>query len=156
MPDDEQDFDELAADLALDAKESYEVAREEQHALLDDVAKEEGADVLETQATIRENTVPVSGRLNGDLFDRMGELDERVERIERGDARAYEVSETADELAQLLADLIDDPEFTKAGAYNTYRESGIEPLGVILEAVFEALKAEEERRQGAADGFRAT
>ena len=49
MSDADPDFDEIAADLAQDAKESYESSKENQHALLDAVAEQDGAPLLETQ-----------------------------------------------------------------------------------------------------------
>ena len=148
------DFDELAADLAQDAKESFKENREEQAAFLDAVADDEGAEVLETTASIKGHSVPVSARLNGDVMDAMGRIDSRLERIEREEARAYEVSDTADDVAQLLADVTDDPALTKREFYRQYEAHGIGPLGVVLERVMNALKVERERQEGAADGFR--
>ena len=151
---DKPDFDELAQDLVEDATQEFEQSREEQAAFLDAVADEEGAEVLETTASIKGHSVPVSARLNGDVMDAMGRIDSRLERIEREEARAYEVSDTADDVAQLLADVTDDPALTKREFYRQYEAHGIDPLGVVLEEVFEALKTEKERREGAADGFR--
>ena len=151
---DKPDFDELAQDLVEDASQEFEQSREEQAAFLDAVADEEGAEVLETTASIKGHSVPVSARLNGDVMDAMGRIDSRLERIEREEARAYEVSDTADDVAQLLADVTDDPALTKREFYRQYEAHGIDPLGVVLEEVFSALKTEKERREGAADGFR--
>ena len=151
---DKPDFDELAQDLVDDASQEFEQSREEQAAFLDAVADEEGAEVLETTASIKGHSVPVSARLNGDVMDAMGRIDSRLERIEREEARAYEVSDTADDVAQLLADVTDDPALTKREFYRQYEAHGIDPLGVVLEEVFKALKTEKERREGAADGFR--
>ena len=151
---DKPDFDELAQDLVDDASQEFEQSREEQAAFLDAVADEEGAEVLETTASIKGHSVPVSARLNGDVMDAMGRIDSRLERIEREEARAYEVSDTADDVAQLLADVTDDPALTKREFYRQYEAHGIDPLGVVLEEVFSALKTEKERREGAADGFR--
>ena len=148
------DFDELAADLAQDAKESFKDYLEEQAAFLDAVAADEGAEVLETTASIKGHSVPVSARLNGDVMDAMGRIDSRFERIEREEARAYEVGDTADDVAQLLADVTDDPALTKREFYRQYEAHGIGPLGVVLERVMNALKVERERQEGAADGFR--
>jgi len=150
------DLDALAADLATDAQQSFEANREEQTAFLDAVADDEGAEVLETTATIKGHSVPVSAKLNGEVMDRMGAIDDRLERIEREDARAYEVSEVADNVSQLLADVTDDAALTKREFYRQYEAHGIDPLGVVLEGVFEALKTERERKSGAADGFRKT
>ena len=151
---DNPDFDELAQDLVDDASQEFEQSREEQAAFLDAVAADEGAEVLETTASIKGHSVPVSARLNGDVMDAMGRIDSRLERIEREEARAYEVSDTADDVAQLLADVTDDPALTKREFYRQYEAHGIDPLGVVLEAVFAALKEEKERVEGHADGFR--
>ena len=155
MSDAEPDFDEIAADLALDAKESFEQSREEQEAFLETVAEEEGAEVLETQCNlIGDYTVPLKAKLDGDLMDAMGRIDDRLQRLQGKQGRAYEINETADEVSQLLADVIDDPEWHKSKFYAAYQSEGLDPLGVMLERAFESLKQERERRNGTADGFR--
>lgn len=152
---DEQDFDEIAADLALDAKKSHKQNKQEQQEFLDTVSEEEGADVLETQCNIMgDYVVPLRAKLNGDLMDAMGRIDARLERLENEEGRAYEFSETADEASQLLADAIDDPEWHKAKFYAAYENEGLKPLGVMLNRVFTNLKEERERRRGVSDGFR--
>jgi len=147
--------DELAddaADLILEADDQLRQNREEQQEFLDTVAEEEGAEVLETTCNlIGDYTVDLKAQLNGELMDKMGRIDDRLERIQAKDARAYEISDTADEVSQLLADVIDDHKDT---FYQAYRENGLEALGLMLERCFEALKAEKERREGTADGFR--
>ena len=155
MSDAEPDFDEIAADLAQDAKESFEQSREEQEAFLETVAQEEGAEVLETQCNlIGDYTVPLKAKLDGDLMDAMGRIDDRLQRLQGKQGRAYEITETADEVSQLLADVIDDPEWHKSKFYAAYQSEGLDPLGVMLERAFESLKQERERRNGTADGFR--
>ena len=155
MSDAEPDFDEIAADLALDAKESFEQSREDQEAFLETVAVEEGAEVLETQCNlIGDYTVPLKAKLDGDLMDAMGRIDDRLQRLQGKQGRAYEITETADEVSQLLADVIDDPEWHKSKFYAAYQSEGLDPLGVMLERAFNSLKQERERRNGTADGFR--
>ena len=155
MSDAEPDFDEIAADLAQDAKESFEQSREEQEAFLETVAEEEGAEVLETQCNlIGDYTVPLKAKLDGDLMDAMGRIDDRLQRLQGKQGRAYEITETADEVSQLLADVIDDPEWHKSKFYAAYQSEGLDPLGVMLERAFNSLKQERERRNGTADGFR--
>ena len=150
-----QDFDEIAADLALDAKQSHEDNLQEQQEFLDTVAEEEGADELDTKCNLMgEYVVPVKAKLNGDLMDAMGRIDARLERLQNEEGRAYEFSETADEASQLLADAIDDPEWHKSKFYRAYENEGLKPLGVMLDRVFTSLKEERERRRGTADGFR--
>ena len=146
---------EDAADLILEADDQLRQNRQEQQEFLDTVAEEEGAEVLETSCNlIGDYTVDLRAQLNGELMDKMGRIDDRLERIQSNDARAYEISDTADEVSQLLADVIDDSEWRKDTFYQAYRENGLDPLGVMLERAFEQLKAEKERREGTADGFR--
>lgn len=153
----ESELDQLAADLARQTDNKFEQHKEEQEEFLATVAEEEGAEVLETKCNlIGEYVVPLKAKLDGELMDTMGHLDARVERFETGEARGYEISETADDISQLLADVIDDPEWHKSKFYKAYESEGLDPLGVMLERVFESLKAERERQQGAAEGFRPT
>jgi hypothetical protein len=156
MPDtDKQDFDEVAADLALDAKESHEENLQEQEEFLDTVAEEEGAEVLETKCNIiGDYVVPLKAKLDGELMDAMGRIDARLERLEQGQGRGYEFSETAEEVSQLLSDVIDDREWHKSKFYKAYKAEGLDALGVMLERAFNSLKKEKERRAGTADGFR--
>jgi hypothetical protein len=151
----DDDLADAAGELILEAEQQYQQNQAEHEAFLDTVAEEEGTEVLETECNlIGEYTVPLKAKLNGELMDQMGHLDSRVERFERGEARGYEISETADEISQLLADVIDDHEWHKRKFYDAYESEGLDPLGVMLERVFEALKQERERREGTADGFR--
>jgi hypothetical protein len=154
-PSKDEQLDALAEDLVAQAESKYEETQEAQQEFLESVARESGAEILETQCNlIGEYTVPLKAKLTGDIMDRMGGLEDRLERMQAGDAAAYEVGETADAIAQILADIIDDPEWHKSKFYAAYEAEGLGPLGVMTERVFESLKQERERRQGAADGFR--
>jgi len=149
------ELDEFAAQLAAETDDKFEDNREKQDEFLDTVAEEEGAEVLETTCNlVGDYTVPIKAKLDGELMDAMGRIDGRLERLGNEDARAYEISETADEVAQLLADVIDDSEWHKSLFYEVYENEGLRPLGSMLERAFESLKDERERRQGVADGFR--
>lgn len=155
MSDDDPDFDEIAADMALDASQAYEENLADQEDFLDTVAEEEGAEVLETQCNlIGEFTVPLKAKLNGEIMDELGHIHEKLERLEDGDGAAYEISEAADQAAQLLADVIDDPSWHKSKFYKAYEAEGLDPIGVMIERVFDALRNEQDRRRGTADGFR--
>lgn len=151
--------DELAdeaAELIQETKEQHEQNRKEQQEFLDTVAEEEGAEVLETKCDIHGHTVDVSAKLNGALMDAMGRVDDRLERIDNQEARAYEISATAEEVSDMLETVTEDKQLHKDAFYREYEKHGIEVLGVILQEVFESLKKEKKRRQGAADGFRKT
>jgi len=90
------------------------------------------------------------------VIDRLGQIDARLERVQSGDAPAYEISEVADDVSQVLADVIDGDSWTKQRFYEAYRAEGVDPLGVMLKRVFESLQEERERMEGSADGFRPT
>lgn len=153
---DEDELDQFAADLAKQTEQKFQQSKEEQQEFLETVAEEEGAEVLETSCNIiGDYTVDLRAKLNGEVMDAMGRIQDRLERLEGSDAAAYEVSEAADEVAQLLADVIADSEWHKRKFYAAYEAEGLDPLGVMLDRVFNELKQEKERREGAADGFRA-
>ena len=154
MSDAEPNYDEIAADLALDAKESYDSSKENQHALLDAVAEQDGAPLLETQCTIYGETIPVSGRLTGELIDRITALDTRAKEMADKGGSGAEFRDIINDVTQIAADLIDDDELTQRELYKVYRDNGVKPLRTILMDVFESLQKEEERVRGDADGFR--
>jgi len=150
--------DELAdeaGEMLLEMEAEYEEKMAEQEAFLETVAEEEGSEVLETKCNlIGDYTVPIKAKLNGELMDRLSHMDARVERFENGEARGYEITETADEISQILADVVNDDSWGKEKFYAAYEQEGLAPLGVMLERAFESLKEERERQQGAAEGFR--
>jgi len=151
----DDDLADDAADLILETEEAYQERQAEHEEFLETVKEEEGAELIETTCTlIGDYTVAVRAKLDGELMDRMSHLDARMERFENGEARGYEISETADEVSQLLADLIDGDDWTKRKFYSAYEAEGLDPLGVMLERVMNAVKDERERREGVADGFR--
>jgi len=153
--DEDARLDDLAQELVEDTQDKYEETQAAQAEFLESVAEESGAEVLETQCNlIGEYSVPLRAKLSGDIMDRMGALEDRLERMESGNAAAYEVGETADEISQILADIIDDPEWHKSKFYKAYEAEGLAPLGVMTERVFESLKDERDRRRGTANGFR--
>lgn len=118
------------------------------------VQSESSTDVLETTAQIAGDiTVDVSARQNGELIDRIGEIERQLQSV--GDnGGVHKVSDAADEAAQLLADLVDDAELTKDEFYTVYRREGFEMLMTMFERISDAIESEAERRRGAADGFR--
>jgi len=151
------DFEQKAVALQQEAQQDYQEQRQEQEEFLQTVKEEEGADTLETECNIvGDYVVPLKAKLDGALLDEMGEMDARLERLQEGEGRAYEFGEAADRASQMLADVINSPEWRKDTFYKSYEEEGLEPLGAMLERAFESLKAEKERQEGAAEGFRAT
>jgi len=150
----DDDLADEAGELILETEEAYQEQKAEQHDLLDAVAEEDGAPLLETKCDIHGVTVPVSGRLTGAFVERVEDLDAEAKRRADGESEQTGVSDIVRELADIIADLIDDPELTAAGVYQTYRQEGVGPVRTILEKVMAALQQEEERVRGTADGFR--
>ena len=151
----QDDLAEDAAELIAEAGEALQQKRENQDELLDAVSENEGAKVLETQCNIMGDiTVPLRAKLNGELIDRMGQVEHRLERVQSEEGSTYDVSEAADDAASLLADSIDSAEWDKGMFYEAYREEGLQPLGEMLKRAFESLQQERERQEGAAEGFR--
>lgn len=153
---DDAELDQIAGEMAQSAKHTFEERREEQAEILDAVREESDALVLEPTCNIlADYTVPLKAKMNGELIDRMGSIHEQGTRIEENPEEAFhEVSDVADQMSQLLADAINDPEWSKSLFYQVYREEGFDPLYGMLEEVMDALKAERERKQGVAEGFR--
>jgi len=141
-------------ELVEETNDRYQEQQEAQEEFLQAVSKEEGAEVLETTVTlVGDYTVDVSAKLSGRLNDRIGHIQERAEAAQEN-GRVYEISEVADDAAQLLSDLIDNSEYTKAMFYSIYEREGLDVLGQFAETIFNGLEAEKDRRRGTADGFR--
>lgn len=157
-PTKDDDLADAAGELILEANEQLEQNRQEQKQFLDAVSEEEGAEVLETQCNlIGDITAPLSAKLNGELIDRMSDVQETGKQIEANpEAEGHKVSRVADEMCLILADVVDDSTLDKSTFYQAYREEGLDPMLTMLDRAFESLKDERERRQGVADGFRAT
>jgi len=148
------ELDEFAAQLAAETDEKFESRKEDQHALLEAAAEEDGAPLLETQCEIYGEVVPVSGRLTGELIDRTTQLDKTAKAISNGDKDPSELLHVIREITEICADLIDDEELTQQELYKLYRAEGVKPLRRITDEVMGALQKERERVSGDADGFR--
>lgn len=147
-----------AAELIQETNARYEERRREQREFLDTVSEEEGEEVLETKCNIvGEYVVPLRAKLNGEIIDKLGNMQARIQRLDEADpedARVHDYGDAADEAAQILDDVIDDPDYNKQLFYDAYRDEGLLPLGTMLERCFESLQEERERMEGIADGFR--
>jgi len=151
---DADEADAFAAELAQETDEKFQSNKEDQHALLEAAAEEDGAPLLETKCEIYGEVVPVSGRLTGDLIDRVTQLDNTAKAVADGEEDAGELQTIISELTGICADLIDDDDLTQSELYKLYRAEGVTPLRTITENVMSALQQEDERVSGAANGFR--
>lgn len=147
---------EDAAELVMETNRKYQENKADQEAFLETVAEEEGTAPIQTECNlIGDYTVPLKAKLNGELIDRMSAVQAQGKRIEQHpEAEGHKVSEVADRACQILADVIDDPEWHKDKFYAAYQAEGFDPLLTMLDRVFDSLKTERERMEGAADGFR--
>jgi len=153
----DDDLADEAGELILEANEELEQRRAEQEAFLETVEEETDAPVVETPCNIiGDYTVDIRAELDGELTDRLGEMEARLERVDAGEGHAYDITEVADETSQMLADLITDPTWDKETFYEAYERTGHEALLEMFTEVFNAIKSERERQEGAAEGFRAT
>jgi len=153
----DDDLADDAGELIPEANEELEQRRAEQEAFLETVEEETDAPLVETPCNIiGDYTVDIRAELDGELTDRLGEMEARLERVDAGEGHAYDISDVADETSQILADLIEDPTWDKGTFYEAYERTGIEPLLEMFEGVFSAIKSERERQEGAAEGFRPT
>lgn len=142
-------------ELLEKTNERYEEQQEQIEKFHEAVKSESDAEVIETETNlVGEIVVPVSAKQNGDLIDRMGAIEERLERVERENRGTYEITDAAEDASQLLADVVDEPGLDKQEFYKVYRSEGLEELGKMLETAFGAIQTEAERRAGAVDGFR--
>ncbi len=149
------DKDQKALELIEQAEEKHQKRQQEQQEFLDAIADESEAKIIETTAKLAEGfTVEVSAKRNGELMDRMGHIEEKLEYVEDKKHGTYKISEAADDASQLLDDLVEDNSLDKETFYQVYRSEGLETLGTLLERAFDAIEQEVERRQGTADGFR--
>jgi hypothetical protein len=149
-----QDQDNIQ-DLMEKTDERYEERQEDIADFHQAVQEESETEVIETTCNIvGDVTVGVTAKRNGELMDRMGHIEERLEYVETEKQGTYNITEAAQDAAQLLADVVDDPELTQGEFYKVYRGEGLEELGKMLKTVFSSIEKESERRRGAADGFR--
>jgi len=151
----DDDLADEAGELILEANEQLEQRRAEQEAFLETVAEEKDVEVLETPCNILgDYTVTVRAELNGHLMDRIGDLMQQLEAARSGDLPMYESGNLAEDISDLLADVIVDDGWTANRFYAAYEQTTLEALGEMLVTAFTALSEERERRSGAADGFR--
>lgn len=152
----ESEYEEKRQALIEDAKQDYSEKKEQQNELKEAVASEHAGDKIETTANLAGDiTVDISLFLDGELMDRMADVEAEIEAWENDDPSFRGASEVADNCAQVLADVVEEPHMTKAYFYEVYQETGLEGLGGLVENVFTSIEKEQERMQGAVDGFRA-
>ena len=149
------DVDAQIGELVEETRERHEEREQTQEEILNAVAEESDTAELETTVNLVGNyTVTASAKLYGELMDKLADIDERQKRITEGKGRVAKIPELAEEISELLADIIDDPEYDADLFYAIYEQESAEILGEFIQQILESLQAERERQQGAIDGFR--
>jgi hypothetical protein len=147
--------DEKREELLEDTKESYQEAKEQQNELKEAIAEEHAGEKIETTTQLAGDvTVEIELRLRGELIDRIADVEAEVEHWEQDDPSFRGASNIADDCSQILADAVTDPNMNKSYFYEIYEELGLQALGALVRTVLEAVEAEQERMQGAVEGFR--
>lgn len=141
--------------LKRDTQQSFAEQKERQNELKEAVAEEHAGSKVETQTTLAGDVVvDLSLHLDGTLMDRMADVEAEIDAWEQGDPSFRGASDVADNCSQVLADVVDDSAMTKQYFYEVYESTGLEGLGALVENVFSAVEQEQERMDGAMDGFR--
>lgn len=154
MQDKSEFFDADELDAVAEARETHEERKQTQRAFLDAVSSDSESERLETQTEIADGiVVPLEAKLNGDVIDTLGAVQERLENAE-DTGKLYEISEAVDDATQLLADIIADPAYDKAVFHEVYQSEGPADIAKMLRRSFEALQQERKRLSGDAEGFR--
>jgi hypothetical protein len=154
MQDKSEFFDADELDAVTAARETHEERKQTQRAFLDAVSSDSESERLETQTELAEGiVVPLEAKLNGEVIDTLGSVQERLENAEE-DGRLYQISDAVDDACQLLADIIADPAYNKEVFHDVYKKEGAADIAKMLRRSFEALQQERERLSGDAEGFR--
>jgi hypothetical protein len=150
----EQEYQDRRQELMEEAAETKQEHEQAQSEFLDAVADEHEAEIIETPVTlVGDHNATIRVKENGELMDAFGHIQEKLESAQEN-AKMYEVGEAADDAAQLLADILEEPEYDKQLFWGVYKKEGLTALGALLEEVSEGIQDERERQAGAAQGFR--
>lgn len=152
----EAEAEERAQELQREAAEAGQRLSEEQAELLEDLDDEHGGDRIETEVVLPGgNRGTIECVLNGAIINRMSAIDDQLASLEdpdTGDLRNLEGA--MDEAAAVLADITREAKYSKELFYAIYERYGPEALGAHVEASFDAIEREVERKAGEAKGFR--
>lgn len=147
------DFDDPES-IKSGMRERKQELEQEQQEILGEIQEEHGGELIETPVNIAgDYTANIKTKLNGELISRMGAVQDRLEAGEENES-LRDIDAAMDEAATILDGIIEEPEYDKKLFFNVYDQEGPESLAAIIEKVFDALEQEQERKQGAVDGFR--
>jgi len=148
-------FGDDGARLISEAGDVAAETRERQQAFMDALRDSGGDDAMTVETELLPDfPITVSTRLDGDIIDRLGAIDKKLESVEDEDARAYVISDAARDAASILSDVIVDDEYSMSLFMNVYKQQGLEALGEFLQTVFTAVRDAQEERHEVAESFR--
>ncbi|QLG62833.1 hypothetical protein [Halorarum salinum] len=142
--------------LLDESRQTRQDLEAEQQDLLDSLGEEHGGDLIETTVTLPgDNVATIEVLINGELINRMSRVESMLSALDDPQPGDLEKIERAmDDAAGVLADMTVEAKYSKEVFYEVYRLHGPEALGTHVEAAFDAIEAEMERRSGTANGFR--
>ncbi len=147
-------FDPEELDAIEDASSTLSERKQTQQEFLDAVSEESESELLKTKTELATGiVVPIEAKLNGEVIDTLGSVQERLENAEE-EGRLYDISDAVDDACQLLADIITDPNYSKEVFHQVYKQEGAADIAKMLRRAFESLQKERERLSGDAEGFR--
>ncbi len=149
--------DELAA--VEDTRQTHQERQEQQQEFLERISQSHEVEVVETEVTlwdakgidpVRAN---VRAKLDGNLTDRLAEMEDLAERVETSQS-IKKASQSVDHAIQMLADIVVDSSIDKQFLYQVYQQTDGEVIATMLKNVFEGVEQQQSREMGEADGFR--
>ena len=154
-PETEEEYERQREALIEDAKAERESVEADKDALVESL-KDDGGETIETTATLAGGeTYELRANTQGDWFDEMLAVQEKLEGLETGAISATAVrSEVPQDVARILADITAAEEYDRAYWLAVYEATNLQALGSLMERAGEALSDAMERRRGAVDGFR--
>ena len=149
--------EELAA--IEDTRQSQQERQAQQQDFLDRISQSHEVEVVETELTLWDGDdidpirVDVKVALDGELTDRLAEMEDLAETVENSQS-VKKASEAVDRSVQMLADMVQDASVDKEFLFLVYRENDGEVIAQMLKNVFEGVEQQRSRDMGQADGFR--
>jgi len=149
--------EELAA--IEDTRQSQQERQAQQQDFLDRISQSHEVEVVETELTLWDGDdidpirVDVKVALDGELTDRLAEMEDLAETVENSQS-VKKASEAVDRSVQMLADMVQDASVDKEFLFLVYRENDGEVIAQMLKNVFEGVEQQRSRDMGEADGFR--
>jgi hypothetical protein len=148
-------FGERGAELVGEAEGLAADAERRRDSLIAAIRDEQGGETPSTEVTLADGfTVDVTTRLDGALLNRLSQMEQDLERAQKGEGGIAAVQEISERAATLLADLVLDEDYDQALFLAVYEAEGLDAIGTFLQRIFNAIAEVKQEEREAADGFR--